>query len=108
MSPSWVGPSKRMVYNMSQDQGETFEPQTRLVLFGTYFFVGEERISISRKVFTVLDLFANVGGILSFFNVVVRLVARQVTADILVGTIAETIYYTTRGKEKFNKVAMTY
>ena len=108
MSPSWVGPSKYMKYQMSQDQGKTFSEQERRVLFGTYFFVGEERISLSRKVFTFFDLLANVGGILSFLKIFVQLLAKQVTTDILVGTIAETLYYTTRGKEKFNRVAMTY
>ena len=78
------------------------------MLFGTYFFVGEERISLTRKVFTFFDLLANVGGILSFFKIFGSLLAKQVTTDILVGAIAETLYYTTKGKEKFNKVAMTW
>ena len=108
MSPNWVGPSKRMVYKMSQDEGKTYSSQERKVLFGTYFFVAEERRIFSRSAFTYSDLIANAGGFLSILKLVIGLVGKYLNMDALVASIVETLYFTKKGPNRFNKLNMSW
>ena len=76
MSPVWNGPSKNMNFQMSIDQGKTFGPQSRIALFGTYFFVSDERKVLTRSAFKITDLVANVGGVLAILKLFIKPIAR--------------------------------
>ena len=107
--PIWVGPNMPMSYNMSVEQGAagTFKEVTRRVMFGAYFFVGEERRIISRSAFSVADLFAKVGGVFSILKLVIGLFAQFINMDAIVSYLVEDLYFKKEGDGKFNRIEMT-
>jgi hypothetical protein len=107
MSPNWVGPNMPMKYNMSEDQGLTFNTVTRKVMFGAYFFVGEERRIISRTAFSVADLFAKVGGVFSILKLVLGIFAQLINMDAIISYLVEDLYFSKEGEGKFNRIEMT-
>ena len=99
-----------MVYNLSVEKGAigTFKEVTRRVMFGAYFFVGEERRIISRSAFSVADLFAKVGGVFSILRLVLGVFAQFINMDAIVSNLVEDLYFKKEGDGKFNRIEMTY
>ena len=65
----WEG-SRRLKYqNVSTDGGKSFKYVGQHAVFGTFFFLHEDLVIISRTVFNILDLFSNVGGLLQLLRV---------------------------------------
>jgi hypothetical protein len=84
-----------MKYNISHDLGETFEIADERVLFGSYFFVSEERRELQREVFTLIDLLSKVGGIVSLSNMIFTFLGTMINKQAIVGAIVEQVYYFT-------------
>ena len=93
INPIWIAPSLLMKYNISHDLGETFELADERVLFGSYFFVSEERRELQREVFTIIDLFSKVGGLLSLSNMIFSFIGTLINKQAIVGAIVEQVYY---------------
>ena len=98
MSPNWVGPNMPMTYNISEDQGNSYSQVKRRVMFGAYFFVGEERVLISRTAFSVADLFSKVGGVFTILKLVLGVFAQFINMDNLVSYLVEYLYFSRDGE----------
>ena len=46
--PFWIGQVRELSYNISYDLGETFKPSKERIVFGTFFFVSNERRVLTR------------------------------------------------------------
>jgi hypothetical protein len=65
----------------------------RTVLFGTYFFVADERRILSRTAFSVADVFAKVGGVFSILRLVLGMFAQLVNIDAIIATLVGSLYF---------------
>ena len=104
INPMWVGPSKFMKYNVSHDMGETYHSETPIVLFGSYFFVSEERREFKREVFTIVDLLSKVGGLVSLLNIAFIVIGTVINMNAIVWAMVEKIYYFTPDGTMFERV----
>ena len=48
INPTWMGSSEYWTMNVTRDNGKTFKVEKQLLLFGSYFFMSEERVRHSR------------------------------------------------------------
>lgn len=96
-----------MKYNVSRDGGETYKSATHHVLFGTFFFVSEDRRVLVRSVFTVTDLLSQVGGLVSLLNIFLIVVGTIVNMYAILAAIAEQVYYFTPDGSSYERVSLT-
>jgi hypothetical protein len=89
MGPVWIGPVKRVAYPMSFDGGKTYQNIQREVIFGTYFFVADDRRVHNRKAFTYVDLIAKVGGLFSLLNITFKAAAKVISMEAILLTVAQ-------------------
>ena len=63
--------ASKSVYNelTSFDGGLTYSQNLGQVLFGTYFFLGNDFVQQSRIAFNIFDLLSKVGGLLTLFRI---------------------------------------
>lgn len=62
-------------------------------VFGTFFFVSEERRVHSRDVFTYADLFSKVGGLTSLLNIVFFSIASLMNSQANLASLVERLFY---------------
>lgn len=77
-NPRWNGLQAMVDYNISRDNGKTFQLETNQILFGSYFFLSEEIIQYNRKLFNFVDLLSDIGGLLGGIMALLRLVIMYV------------------------------
>ena len=68
--PSWIGEKSFYEESVSYDGGKTYQKEEGQIIFGAYFFLGNDLKIQKRIVFNILDLFSAVGGILSIARMV--------------------------------------
>lgn len=66
-NPTWIGASSAWEINVSRDYGKTFNTETQLQLWGSYFFLSEEIVSHTRSVQSVIQILSDLGGIIEIF-----------------------------------------
>ena len=76
MSNSYV-----ISHNTSMD-GVTFDNQEDRIFYGTYFFLSNSRSEHSRRLYTVLDLLAQIGGMYSIFFTIAYLCGHYVNTQM--------------------------
>ena len=99
----WEGSKRVMNQNVSSDGGKTFGYKQEQILFGTYFFLDDDMITINRSVYNILDLFSNVGGLLSLLRVVFSVVGLEIGQEAIIGTIIKHLYFI-QDNLKFHKI----
>ena len=93
LGPVWLGPIQINREMISKDQGNTYESIEKQVLLGTYFFVSNDRMIISRSAFTVLDLFSKAGGLFSIMYIVLGAIGKQINCNVIINSVINNLYY---------------
>ena len=65
LGPVWESTPWLRYEKVSVDGGQTFEYMTDEVIFGTYFFLADDKFMHELKRFSILDLLSHFGGLLS-------------------------------------------
>ena len=105
--PIWIGQRMPMNANVSTDQGLTYHMQTEQKIFGTFFFVAEERKVHSRDAFTYADLFSKVGGLTSLLNIVFISIASLMNMQAILASIVERIFYYEKDFQSYSKMNLS-
>ena len=61
--PHGLATKTKINYRASFDNGLTYQDVEREVLFGTFYFLGDNKRLITSYSFTILDLVSKVGGL---------------------------------------------
>jgi hypothetical protein len=93
-----------MKYKVSRDLGKSFESEEILVLFGSFFFVSEDRRVFQREAFTFIDLLSKVGGLISLLNIAFVVIGTVINMRAIVWAIVEKIYYFTPDGTMYERV----
>jgi hypothetical protein len=88
MSPVWIGPVKKIAYPTSFDGGRTVQNVQRDIIFGTYFFIADDRRVHQRIAFNVIDLLAKVGGLFSLINICFKFMAKLINMEAILLSVA--------------------
>ena len=73
--------------NVSRDLGKTYNSERDHKIFGTFFFVAQDRMVHSRHVFTYADLFSKVGGLTSLLNIVFFSIASLINSQAILASL---------------------
>ena len=92
-NPRWTGLQAIVEFNISRDNGKTYAVEKNQIIFGAYFFLSDEIIHFNRKLFNVVDLLADIGGLLGGIFAVMRLVIRYVNVQFIMGKFIRNLYY---------------
>ena len=95
--PLWVGKPSYSTLNMTLD-GTNFHQETRQTLYGSYFFVSNERVEHSRKVYSIVDLLAALGGLLSLLLAVFKGIGHFFNKEQIVAKFIRSLYFTKEPK----------
>ena len=65
--PVWIGGVDVPSYNTTYDYGKTWNVEQQQLIYGSYFFLGQEMTLHNRNLYTVSDMLSDFGGIYQTF-----------------------------------------
>ena len=93
IGPVWTAGSYDQTISVSDDGGVEYKTERRIMVFGTYFFLSNTRSEHQRKVYNVVDLLSNVGGIMTSFLGVGAALATYVNKKLFVTRMMQELQY---------------
>jgi len=86
LGPVWISSSYMTVHNTSYD-GITFEYESNQILYGTFFFMAEQKAVHHRNVYNFIDLLSELGGIFTAIFGVLNLVGNYINTQYFMSKI---------------------
>ena len=73
-TPVWEGTELKQSYNASRDGGVTWQNEDFGFIFGTFFFLSEEKVQIYKTVANITEVIAIVEGVLGLLMILVQII----------------------------------
>ena len=93
-NPVWVGDVYKRYKNVTHDNGESWHHENDQQLFGSYFFLAEDKIMHTRNLYDISDLMEDFGGFYQTFIIsLFMFVGSKINRGIMVVKLIRSLFY---------------
>lgn len=78
------------------------------MLFGSYYFISDKKVSHERQVYTFLALLGDYGGLTGVVASIVAFLSFEVSYEFVMGSLLGQMYYNHRGKRIYDPLKFSY
>ena len=103
----WIGSIYKANYNMTYDL-KNYEVNFRSVIFGSYFFLSDDRIEHQRTVFTMQDVMAKFGGMCRLVFAFFGFIGLQLNQKMLFAKYIRNMYFKRSKNENLEAIRFRY